>query len=261
MEIPVRLLGGSRRAAATAVAAPAAARRPAATDSRPILRFRRRRDRRGPLPSAQTVPAGPAGPRVAARTRSPARRTDPAPGPTTTSGCTRAGRTMSGERTARRRVNLPRTAAELRAVSTGTRTALVANELDVLDELFWPSRLTVRYGVADVQHGGECRGPVPPALARQTRRGACTTRSCRPSDRPSAWSPPSSPSRTGRRAASPRRWVRFTDRLAGRGGARLHRPAARPGRGRATPDRPAQPARIAATRRYTASRQPIVERR
>ncbi|HEY2332088.1 MAG TPA: oxalurate catabolism protein HpxZ [Acidimicrobiales bacterium] len=65
-------------------------------------------------------------------------------------------------------VNLPGTVAELRAVFDRYEDALVANELDVLDVLFWPSPLTVRYGIADVQHGGEAVVAFRRALARQT---------------------------------------------------------------------------------------------
>ncbi len=65
-------------------------------------------------------------------------------------------------------VDDPATAAELRAVFDRYEAALVANEREVLDELFWPSRLTVRYGVADVQHGGGAVARFRRSLARQT---------------------------------------------------------------------------------------------
>jgi hypothetical protein len=65
-------------------------------------------------------------------------------------------------------VNDPGVVAELRAVFERYEAALVANEVDVLDELFWPSELTVRYGIADVQHGGAAVARFRRALARQT---------------------------------------------------------------------------------------------
>lgn len=46
-------------------------------------------------------------------------------------------------------VNLPEVLAELTAVFERYEDALVHNRVDVLDELFWPSALTVRYGVGE----------------------------------------------------------------------------------------------------------------
>ena len=46
-------------------------------------------------------------------------------------------------------VNLPDVLAEVTQVFARYEDALVNNRLDVLDELFWPSALTVRYGVAE----------------------------------------------------------------------------------------------------------------
>jgi hypothetical protein len=59
-------------------------------------------------------------------------------------------------------------AAELRAVFDRYEAALVGNDLERLDELFWSSELTVRYGVADVQHGGEAVARFRRSLDRQT---------------------------------------------------------------------------------------------
>ena len=46
-------------------------------------------------------------------------------------------------------VNLPDVLAEVTQVFARYEDALVNNRLDVLDELFWPSALTVRYGMAE----------------------------------------------------------------------------------------------------------------
>lgn len=46
-------------------------------------------------------------------------------------------------------VNLPETVAEMTAVFARYEDALVNNKVDVLDELFWASGLTVRYGVGE----------------------------------------------------------------------------------------------------------------
>jgi Protein of unknown function (DUF3225) len=52
-------------------------------------------------------------------------------------------------------VNLPDVLAELSAVFERYEDALVHNKVDVLDELFWPSALTVRYGVGENLRGIE----------------------------------------------------------------------------------------------------------
>ena len=46
-------------------------------------------------------------------------------------------------------INLPEVLAEMAAVFGRYEDALVNNKVDVLDELFWDSALTVRYGVGE----------------------------------------------------------------------------------------------------------------
>jgi hypothetical protein len=46
-------------------------------------------------------------------------------------------------------VNLPAVVAEVEAAFARYEDALVNNRIDVLDELFWPSPATVRYGVGE----------------------------------------------------------------------------------------------------------------
>ena len=46
-------------------------------------------------------------------------------------------------------INLPDVLAEVTAVFARYEDALVNNRIDVLDELFWASPLTVRYGVGE----------------------------------------------------------------------------------------------------------------
>lgn len=46
-------------------------------------------------------------------------------------------------------INLPDVHAEVSAVFARYEDALVHNKVDVLDELFWDSPLTVRYGVGE----------------------------------------------------------------------------------------------------------------
>lgn len=52
-------------------------------------------------------------------------------------------------------VNLPDVLADVTAVFERYEDALVHNKVDVLDELFWPSALTVRYGVGENLRGIE----------------------------------------------------------------------------------------------------------
>ena len=50
-------------------------------------------------------------------------------------------------------INLPDVHAELTAQFARYEDALVNNRVEVLDELFWPSAHTVRYGVGENLHG------------------------------------------------------------------------------------------------------------
>ena len=52
-------------------------------------------------------------------------------------------------------VNLPDVHAEVATVFARYEHALVHNEVDVLDDLFWPSSFTVRYGTAENLRGIE----------------------------------------------------------------------------------------------------------
>ena len=52
-------------------------------------------------------------------------------------------------------INLPDVLAEIQAAFERYEDALVHNKVDVLDELFWPSALTVRYGVGENLRGIE----------------------------------------------------------------------------------------------------------
>lgn len=77
-------------------------------------------------------------------------------------------------------INLPDVHAELTAVFARYEAALVANDTAVLDELFWASPHTVRYGVAENLYGiDEVRAfrAARPAqgLARRLQRTVITT--------------------------------------------------------------------------------------
>jgi Protein of unknown function (DUF3225) len=76
--------------------------------------------------------------------------------------------------------NLPDVLAEVGAVFARYEDALVNNNIDVLDELFWDSTLTVRYGVAENLIGIEAirafRAARPAAgLARRLSNTVITT--------------------------------------------------------------------------------------
>lgn len=77
-------------------------------------------------------------------------------------------------------VNLPDVLAEVEAAFARYESALVTNDLAVLDELFWADPRTVRYGVGEVLYGIEAirafRGARPAqGLARVLERTAITT--------------------------------------------------------------------------------------
>jgi hypothetical protein len=50
-------------------------------------------------------------------------------------------------------LNLPAALAELKAAFARYENALINNQIEVLDELFWDSAQTVRYGVAENLYG------------------------------------------------------------------------------------------------------------
>ena len=77
-------------------------------------------------------------------------------------------------------INIPEIVAEVGAVFARYEDALVNNRLDILDELFWESTTTVRYGLAENLIGIEAirayRSARPPtSLARRLERTVITT--------------------------------------------------------------------------------------
>ena len=77
-------------------------------------------------------------------------------------------------------INLPEVIAEVRAAFVEYERALVANDIETMNALFWDAPETVRYGIAEIQHGGEvirqwretC-APVP--ASRRLHRTVITT--------------------------------------------------------------------------------------
>ena len=77
-------------------------------------------------------------------------------------------------------INLPEVLAEVEAVFARYEAALIGNDVAVLDELFWPSPSTVRYGAAENLRGIEAirafRSARPAAgLARSLSHTVITT--------------------------------------------------------------------------------------
>jgi hypothetical protein len=77
-------------------------------------------------------------------------------------------------------INLPEVVAEVTAVFRRYEQALVSNDVAVLDELFWDSPHTLRYGVGENLYGYEAiaafRASRPAqGLAREVLRTVVTT--------------------------------------------------------------------------------------
>ncbi|MGE8655920.1 MAG: oxalurate catabolism protein HpxZ [Achromobacter sp.] len=77
-------------------------------------------------------------------------------------------------------INLPAVVAEVTLAFARYETALVNNQVAVLDELFWNSPHTLRYGAGENLYGYEAirafrAGRSPQGLARRVLRTAITT--------------------------------------------------------------------------------------
>jgi Protein of unknown function (DUF3225) len=77
-------------------------------------------------------------------------------------------------------LNIPAIVAEVTAIVARYETALVTNDVHVLDELFWVSPLTVRYGATENLYGYEAikafRAARPAInLERAVNRATITT--------------------------------------------------------------------------------------
>jgi len=77
-------------------------------------------------------------------------------------------------------INLPETVAEVEAAFGRYETALIANDVDTLQALFWNSPMTIRYGINEILHGWHeigtfrsARSPV--GLMRRISRTVITT--------------------------------------------------------------------------------------
>jgi hypothetical protein len=77
-------------------------------------------------------------------------------------------------------INLPDVVAEVTAAFARYEQALVTNDVDALDELFWRSPHTLRFGVAENLYGWEQiaafrAGRSPAGLARTLQNTVITT--------------------------------------------------------------------------------------
>jgi hypothetical protein len=77
-------------------------------------------------------------------------------------------------------INLPDVKAEVEAAFARYETALVSNDVDTLQGLFWDSSHTIRYGIGENLYGFEeigafRAGRSPVGLARTTSRTVITT--------------------------------------------------------------------------------------
>lgn len=77
-------------------------------------------------------------------------------------------------------INIPQIVAEVEAVFARYEDALVNNRIEVLDELFWDSPTTIRYGIAENLYGIEeirayRSGRPATSLARALQRTVITT--------------------------------------------------------------------------------------
>jgi len=77
-------------------------------------------------------------------------------------------------------INLPDVKQEVEAAFARYEAALMSNDVDTLQALFWDSKLTIRYGIGENLHGyaeiGAFRAARSPVgLARTTSRTVITT--------------------------------------------------------------------------------------
>lgn len=77
-------------------------------------------------------------------------------------------------------INLPQVRAEVLAAFERYEAALIANDTSVLDEYFWDSPLTVRFGIAEIHYGAEAirayrQAFVPPPNMPRTLRNLVIT--------------------------------------------------------------------------------------
>ena len=110
-------------------------------------------------------------------------------------------------------INLPEVKAEVEAAFARYETALMANDVETLQALFWNSPHTLRYGINEILHGwneiGAFRSTRSPAgLARVISRTVITTygRDCATAS--TLFHRATLPGKVGRQQQT---WARFED--------------------------------------------------
>lgn len=110
-------------------------------------------------------------------------------------------------------INLPETVAEVEAAFGRYETALIANDVDTLQALFWNSPMTIRYGINEILHGWHeigtfrsARSPV--GLMRRISRTVITTYGRDFATASTLFHRDTLPGKVGRQMQT---WVRFPD--------------------------------------------------
>ena len=110
-------------------------------------------------------------------------------------------------------INLPEIVAEVEAAFARYETALVSNDTVTLQQLFWRSPHTIRYGMAEVLYGWDeigafraARSPV--GLARSISRTVITTYGRDFATASTLFHRETAPGKVGRQMQT---WVRFPD--------------------------------------------------
>jgi Protein of unknown function (DUF3225) len=110
-------------------------------------------------------------------------------------------------------INLPDVKAEVEAAFATYEIALVGNDIDTLQRLFWASDLTIRYGINETLYGhdeiGAFRAARSPAgLARTLSRTVITTYGRDFATASTLFHRDTAPGRTGRQMQT---WVRMPE--------------------------------------------------
>jgi hypothetical protein len=110
-------------------------------------------------------------------------------------------------------INLPEVKAEVEAAFAQYEKALMANDVDGLQALFWNSTHTVRYGIGENLYGYEVIGAFraarsPAGLARTTSRTVITTYGTDFATASTLFHRETTPGKVGRQMQS---WARTSD--------------------------------------------------
>ena len=110
-------------------------------------------------------------------------------------------------------INLPEVKAEVEAAFAKYETALITNDVDTLQALFWNNPLTIRYGIGEILHGwdeiGAFRSARSPAgLDRTIFRTVITTYGQDFATASTLFSRETIPSKTGRQMQT---WARMPE--------------------------------------------------